>query len=92
MTSRKKKPQLVISFHADTCFPSHRLRRQDGYYLGPLDNFVGVHAVMNAFLRGRMGSPGLRIELTNGEEKGRQSSARGVRPTYGTGTHEAAEG
>jgi hypothetical protein len=68
--SRKRKPQLVISCHADTCFPSHRLRRQDGHYLGPLDNFVGVHAVMNAFFSGRMNSPGLRIELTYGEEKG----------------------
>lgn len=62
--------QLVISCHADTGFPSHRLSRGNGTYLGHLDNFVGVHAVMNAYFSGRMDSDGLRIELTYGEEKG----------------------
>ncbi len=64
------KPQVVISCHADTGFPSHRLRRLDGSYVGHLDNFAGVHAVMSAYFSGRMDSPGLRIELTYGEETG----------------------
>jgi hypothetical protein len=68
VTSHSKKPQLVVSCHADTGFPSHRLERRDGTCTGHLDNFVGVHAVMNAYFSGRMNSPGLRIELTYGEE------------------------
>jgi hypothetical protein len=68
MTLRMKVPQLVISCHADTGFPSHRLKRLNGSCVGHLDNFVGVHAVMNAYFSGRMDSPGLRIELTYGEE------------------------
>jgi hypothetical protein len=68
MTLRMKMPQLVISCHADTGFPSHRLKRLNGSCVGHLDNFAGVHAVMNAYFSGRMDSPGLRIELTYGEE------------------------
>ena len=68
MTSRKKHPQLVISCHADTGFRFHRLERRGGSCIGHLDNFVGVHAVMKAYFSGRMNSPGLRIELTYGEE------------------------
>jgi hypothetical protein len=63
------KPQLVISCHADTGFRSHRLRRtQDGVCFGHLDNFAGVHAVMNAYFSGKMDLPRIRIELTYGEE------------------------
>jgi hypothetical protein len=65
-----KDPQLVVSCHADTGFPSHRLRRLDGSVTGHLDNFVGVHAVMNAYFGGGMDAPNLRIELTYGEEQG----------------------
>ncbi|HSW40161.1 MAG TPA: hypothetical protein VLL97_11785 [Acidobacteriota bacterium] len=36
--------------------------------MGHLDNFAGVHAVMNAYFSGRMASDSLRIELTYGEE------------------------
>jgi hypothetical protein len=68
VTSQERKPQLVISCHADTGFPSHRLSRTERSCRGHLDNFVGVHAVMNAYFSGRMDSPGLRIELTYGEE------------------------
>lgn len=78
-----KKPQLVVSCHADTGFPSHRLRREKGAYLGQLDNFAGVHAVMNAYFSGRMDSPGLRIELTYGEETG-MAGAYEVRETLST--------
>lgn len=60
---------LVISCHADTGFHSHRLKRQKaGVYYGNLDNFAGVHAVMNAYFSGRMDQDQIRIELTEGEE------------------------
>lgn len=60
---------LVISCHADTGFRSHRLcRRKGGAYFGNLDNYAGVHAVMNAYFSGRMDREDLRIELTEGEE------------------------
>lgn len=62
-------PRFVISCHADTGFRTHRLRKSlDGNYLGHLDNFVGVHAVMRAYFSGRLDFPGVCIELTDGEE------------------------
>lgn len=62
-------PQLVISCHADTGFPSHRLRLTEaGTYLGHLDNFIGVYAVMQAYFSGRLDFEHVRIELTDGEE------------------------
>lgn len=64
----KRKPHLVISCHADTGFQSHRLARVEGGYHGHMDNFAGVHAVMNAYFSGRMDAESLRIELTYGEE------------------------
>ena len=70
MKPKQKPPQLVVSCHADTGFPAHRLSRADGAYVGHLDNFVGVHAVMNAYFSGRLNAPNLRIELTWGEEQG----------------------
>jgi hypothetical protein len=65
---RRKKPKLVISCHADTGFKSHRLTRVPGAYVGHMDNFAGVHAVMNAYFSGRMSSKGVRIALTHAEE------------------------
>ncbi len=60
---------LIISCHADTGFSSHRLRRLSGGWVeGHLDNFIGVHAVMQAYFSGRLSGPGVRIELTYGEE------------------------
>ena len=62
---------LVISAHADTNFPSHRLKKLGwGVVEGHLDNFSGVHAVMMAYFSGRMHKENVRIELTYGEEKG----------------------
>ena len=61
-------PQLVISCHADTGFRTHRLQCVHDSYVGILDNFVGVHAVMQAYFSGRMDSAALRIELAYGEE------------------------
>ena len=64
-----RRPQLVISCHADTGFPSHRLRvTEGGKYFGHLDNFVGVYAVMQAYFSGRLDYEHVRIELTSGEE------------------------
>ena len=63
-----RQPQLVISCHADTGFRSHRLIRENDAFVGHLDNFAGVHAVMSAYFSGRMTSDSLRIELTYGEE------------------------
>lgn len=64
-----KKPMLIISCHADTGFPSHRLAKLPGGVVqGHLDNFVGVHAVMKAFFSGRLDRDRVRIELTHGEE------------------------
>ncbi len=37
---------------------------------GHLDNFVGCHAVMQAYFSGKMDSDRIRIELTWGEEIG----------------------
>ena len=62
------KPQFVISCHADTGFRSHRLKRIQDTCIGHMDNFVGVHAVMNAYFSGKMDLPNIRIELTYGEE------------------------
>jgi hypothetical protein len=59
---------LIISCHADTGFAAHRLSRRDGVVTGHLDNFAGVHAVMNAYFSGRLDREGVRIELTEGEE------------------------
>ena len=62
---------LVISAHADTNFPSHRLKKLPGGIVeGHLDNFSGVHAVMLAYFSGKMSRDNVRIELTYGEEKG----------------------
>ena len=63
------KPDFVISCHADTGFRNHQLSRNgDELITGHLDNFVGVHAVMQAYFSGRMNYPNIRIELTYGEE------------------------
>lgn len=59
---------LVISCHADTGFPGHRLERFGDLYRGHLDNFAGVYAVMRAFFSGELPPGGVRIELTEGEE------------------------
>jgi len=62
---------FVISAHADTGFRSHSLDRLPGDVLrGPLDNFVGVYAVMKAFFSGKLTYDHVRIELTYGEEAG----------------------
>jgi len=72
---------LVISCHADTGFRSHRLRRlPGGVFEGHLDNFVGVHAVMEAYFSGRLDFDHVRIELTYGEERG-MAGACEVLPT-----------
>ncbi|MFA6294545.1 MAG: hypothetical protein WC637_22325 [Victivallales bacterium] len=68
MKTRTGKPQFVISCHADTGFRSHRLKRVEDTCVGHMDNFVGVHAVMNAYFSGKMDLPDIRIELTYGEE------------------------
>ena len=68
MKQHSRKPQFVISCHADTGFRSHRMKRMQDTCTGHMDNFVGVHAVMNAYFSGRMDLPCIRIELTYGEE------------------------
>ena len=60
---------LIISCHADTGFYSHSLRNLGKTRVkGHLDNFGGVHAVMQAYFSGRLRHDHLRIELTHGEE------------------------
>ncbi len=59
---------IVVSCHADTGFPSHRLERIGDLYRGHLDNFAGVHVVMRAYFSGELPPDGVRIELTEGEE------------------------
>jgi hypothetical protein len=60
---------FIISCHADTGFHNHRLRIDgNGNYYGHLDNFIGVHTVMNAYFSGDLDYPNVRIELTYGEE------------------------
>ena len=71
------KPKLIFSCHADTGFRSHRLRiDKNGDYLGHLDNFVGVFALMNAYFSGKLDHPGIRIELTYGEETDMEGAIR----------------
>ncbi len=61
---------FVISCHADTGFSEHSLEKKAaGAVSGHLDNFVGVHAVMQAYFSGQLGSKDIRIELTHGEEE-----------------------
>lgn len=60
---------LVISCHADTGFKSHSLRSVGhGVVEGHLDNFAGVHSVMQAYFSGKLSQDHVRIELTYGEE------------------------
>lgn len=80
MKTLGKKPQFVISCHADTGFRSHRMKLSQDTCIGQMDNFVGVHAVMNAYFSGRMNLPNLRIELTYGEE----TDMAGAREVLGT--------
>jgi hypothetical protein len=62
---------LVISCHADTNFREVTLKKLPGGWVeGHLDNFSGVHAVMKAYFSGKISRPGVRIELTCGEEQG----------------------
>ena len=75
--------RLIISAHADTGFKSHRLRRarpgqHNALLYGHLDNFVGVHAVMQAYFSGRLDLPRVQINLTYGEESGDFAGAREV--------------
>lgn len=74
-----RKPHLIVSCHADTGFRAHRLKSHGDAYHGHLDNFVGVHAVMNAYFSGRMDLPRVRIELTYGEEKDMEGAAEVLR-------------
>ena len=59
---------LIISCHADTNFTHHELTRERDGYLGHLDNFAGVHAVMRAYFSGRMTGDQTRLALTDHEE------------------------
>lgn len=59
---------MIISCHADTNFKNHELRKVRGGYHGHLDNFAGVHAVMNAYFSGKLVSAHTRIVLTDHEE------------------------
>jgi hypothetical protein len=77
---KKRKPQIVISCHADTCFDSHQLIHTKNKFVGHLDNFAGVHAVMSAYFSGKITNDMLRIELTYGEETG-MAGAREVLST-----------
>ena len=51
-------PTPVISCHADTGFPFHRLKAEVNRFTGHLDNFAGVCAVMTACFSGRMDMSG----------------------------------
>lgn len=69
------KPTLVISCHADTGFKTHGLSiEKNGSYFGHLDNFIGVHAVMQAYFSGKINYDNIRIELTYGEEDGMEGA------------------
>jgi len=75
---------LVISCHADTGFPSHRLERSGDLFRGHLDNFAGVYVVMRAYFSGELPPDGVRIELTEGEETD-MAGARRVAETLDPG-------
>ena len=69
------KPTLVISCHADTGFKTHQLSiDKSGSYFGHLDNFIGVHAVMQSYFSGKVNYENIRIELTYGEERGMEGA------------------
>ena len=59
---------ILISAHSDTNFKTTKLRRENGYYVGYLDNFVGVYAAMKAYFSGELDYDYVRVELTYGEE------------------------
>jgi hypothetical protein len=65
-------PCLVFSAHGDTCFDVTSCRilpKSEGQlYFGHMDNFAGVHAMMNAYFSGRLPSGKVLCQITYGEE------------------------
>jgi hypothetical protein len=61
---------LVFSAHGDTNFKRVELHHIDnnGGMRGHLDNFAGVHCLLNAYFSGRLNKDYVRIEITYGEE------------------------
>ncbi|KAL0481182.1 phenylalanine ammonia-lyase [Acrasis kona] len=60
---------LIFSVHGDTNFKNHQLHTfPDGRIQGHLDNFAGVHCIMNAYFSGKLNKDYVRVEITYGEE------------------------
>jgi hypothetical protein len=60
---------LIFSAHGDTNFKRVELHHLgDGAVRGHLDNFAGVHCLLNAYFSGRLNKDYVRIEITYGEE------------------------
>jgi hypothetical protein len=71
--------KLIISALADTGVKNHRLRQtKEGLLWGHLDNFAGVHAVMQAYFSGRLTRLRVQINLTYGGGSGDSDGARAV--------------
>ncbi|MFH1018225.1 MAG: hypothetical protein V1798_08605 [Pseudomonadota bacterium] len=65
---------LVFSAHADTNFYVQSLTLKNDGYFGPLDNYVGVFAAMQAFFSGQIQGEHTRIVLTDHEETSYQGA------------------
>ena len=59
---------IFISVHSDKNYKHVKLKRDNEFYIGHLDNYVGVYSVMKAYFSGQLGHKHVRVELTYGEE------------------------
>lgn len=59
---------IFISAHSDTNYKHVKLKRDDEFYIGHQDNYVGVYSVMKAYFSGQLDHKHVRVELTYGEE------------------------
>mmetsp|Transcript_12745 Transcript_12745/g.20749 ORF Transcript_12745/g.20749 Transcript_12745/m.20749 type:complete len:286 (+) Transcript_12745:55-912(+) len=64
---------IVFSAHGDTCFGESSCRvvpgSGGGLYFGEVDNFAGVHAMMQAYFSGTLPTTRVQCQVTHGEEK-----------------------
>ena len=66
-------PSIVFSAHGDTCFGESKCQHvplsHGAIFYGEMDNFAGVHAMMQAYFSGSMPSGRVQCQVTHGEEK-----------------------
>lgn len=71
--SRSSSSSIVFSAHGDTCFGESACRHVAGsngaLFYGQMDNFAGVHAMMQAYFSGKLPAGRVQCQVTHGEEK-----------------------